>query len=426
MRRRSSFSRRPAEVVAGNEPEVEAGSEPTGTLELPLPGTTAEASGADTSLADGAGQTDVVTAEPPPALPPAPDPVVQLAEYRRRVQVDGGDVEARRGLARLLAARGEHALALEQYEAAREQKPEDPTLVLELAETLVALKRFAPADRELRRLLKFQPGNGAAYLTLGIASFRRGLYAQAEQERSVTEQLPQVAHAFLWRGAQPVEPADEAMRCRNARKRSAQRPVPTTSCISCTTEEPAARGGGAAPGARWAWSRSGGASRRAGGRALRPVARRGRQTPAMRRPSWPRPERASCRRMGEPPVGSALITPAGELRARYLVHVVVRSLTEPVSEATVRLALRNGLRRLQEWGIARVAMPLIDRRRKPGEDVACIMLDEYYDHAVTADYPTTLIIAAADEYELQACQRQLAARELPFLSDAPGPRHGAP
>jgi O-acetyl-ADP-ribose deacetylase (regulator of RNase III) len=137
---------------------------------------------------------------------------------------------------------------------------------------------------------------------------------------------------------------------------------------------------------------------------------------------------ASCRRMGEPPVGSALITPAGELRARYLVHVVVRSLTEPVSEATVRLALRNGLRRLQEWGIARVAMPLIGTGagNLDAEDVACIMLDEYNDHAVTADYPTTLIIAAADEYELQACQRQLAARELPYLSDAPGPRHGAP
>jgi tetratricopeptide (TPR) repeat protein len=214
MRRRSSFSRRPAEVVARNEPEVEAGSEPTGTLELPLHGTPAEASGADTSPADVAGAADVAAAEPPPASPPAPDPVLQLAEYRRRVQANGGDVEARRGLARLLAARGEHALALEHYEAAREQKPEDPTLVLELAETLVALKRFAPADRELRRLLKFQPGNGAAYLALGMASFRRGLYAQAEQElQRATELLPQAAHAFFFRGEalNQLSRLDEAM-----------------------------------------------------------------------------------------------------------------------------------------------------------------------------------------------------------------------
>ena len=148
-------------------------------------------------------------------------------------------------------------------------------------------------------------------------------------------------------------------------------------------------------------------------------------TPAMRRlelaagPALT----AYCQRLGEPPVGSALITPAGALRARFMVHVVVRSVDQPVSEAVVRLGFRNGLRRLQEWAIERVALPALGTGagNLDAEDVACIMLDEYYDHAVTADYPTELTIAAESDYELEAFRRQLAGRELPYLTDAAGP-----
>jgi O-acetyl-ADP-ribose deacetylase (regulator of RNase III) len=136
---------------------------------------------------------------------------------------------------------------------------------------------------------------------------------------------------------------------------------------------------------------------------------------------------AYCQRLREPPVGSALITPAGALPARFMVHVVVRSLDEPVSASGIRRGLRNGLRRLQEWAIEHVAMaPLgTGAGNLDAEDVARIMVDELYDHAVTADYPTRVIIAAESDYELGAFQRQLAARELPWLAgpaDPPGGR----
>lgn len=146
-------------------------------------------------------------------------------------------------------------------------------------------------------------------------------------------------------------------------------------------------------------------------------------TPAMRRLEQAAgPQLAAwCERLGEPPVGSALITPAGALRVRYVVHVVVRSRTEPVSEPVVRRALRNGLRRLQEWGIERVAMPPIGTGagNLDADDVARIMLDEYYDHATTADYPTAVTIAVSSDYELETFRGQLAARELPYLTDSP-------
>jgi len=147
-------------------------------------------------------------------------------------------------------------------------------------------------------------------------------------------------------------------------------------------------------------------------------------TPAMRRLELAAgPELAAyCHRLGEPPVGSALITPAGALRARFMVHVVVRSVDESVSEAVVRRGFRNGLRRLQEWAIERVGLPAIGTGagNLDAEEVARIMLDEYYDHAVTADYPTAVTIAAESDYELDAFRRQLAARELPYLTDAAG------
>src|SRR5690606_34790560 len=53
-----------------------------------------------------------------------------------------------------------------------------------------------------------------------------------------------------------------------------------------------------------------------------------------------------ARRLGELPVGSAVITGAGNLRAQFIVHAIVRSMDEPVTAPGVRRALQNGLRRL--------------------------------------------------------------------------------
>src|SRR5690606_1214599 len=75
---------------------------------------------------------------------------------------------------------------------------------------------------------------------------------------------------------------------------------------------------------------------------LRPIdANWGAVTPATRRLELAAgPALADqCRRLGELPVGSAVITGAGELAAEFMVHVVVRSIDEPVSPAGVRRGL---------------------------------------------------------------------------------------
>lgn len=126
-----------------------------------------------------------------------------------------------------------------------------------------------------------------------------------------------------------------------------------------------------------------------------------------------------CQRLGELPVGSAVITPAGSITAKFMVHVIVRSVEEPVSTASVHRALQNGLRRIQEWGLSRVAMPPLGTGagNLDAEDVARVMVETVYDHATTADYPAYIEIVVESDYESEAFQRQLAAQELPLLTD---------
>lgn len=144
-------------------------------------------------------------------------------------------------------------------------------------------------------------------------------------------------------------------------------------------------------------------------------------TPAMRRF-----ERAAgpalqsqCDRLGELPVGSAVITEAGALPVRFVVHAVVRSATEPVSEPVVERALRNGLRRVQEWGIESVALPPFGTGagNLDAEDVARLMIAVIQEHSARAEYPRQVTIVVENDYEEQAFAGQLAALALPLLAE---------
>ena len=144
-------------------------------------------------------------------------------------------------------------------------------------------------------------------------------------------------------------------------------------------------------------------------------------TPAMRRleiVAGPDVE-AQCRRIGELPVGSAAITTAGDLDAQFMVHVIVRSIDEQVSEAIVRRALQNGLRRLVEWGIGSVAIPPIGTGagNLDPEDAATEMIPTIIEHMRTSQYPSRVDLVVESDYEKDAFDRVLRTFELPILSD---------
>jgi O-acetyl-ADP-ribose deacetylase len=117
-----------------------------------------------------------------------------------------------------------------------------------------------------------------------------------------------------------------------------------------------------------------------------------------------------CRRLGELPVGSAVITPAGDLPAQFLIHAVVRSVDEPVTGSGVRRALLNGLRRAAEWGIERVAMaPLgTGAGNLDADEAASIMIPVLIEHMQEDGPPSEVEIYVDTEYEKDVFERQLA------------------
>lgn len=175
---------------------------PAGEADLPIDPDPAPAVAEPVS--EDAGVPEAASADVPAGVQEAAvpsDPAERLAHYRERVLTCPDDADVRHALARLLAELGEHTLSLEQYDALRVAQPEDTVLLLEQSELLVILKRFEPAERELRKLVKLEPENGRAWLQLGIVSFRKGLYAQAEQElRRAVQLLPETSAGYLYRG----------------------------------------------------------------------------------------------------------------------------------------------------------------------------------------------------------------------------------
>ena len=126
------------------------------------------------------------------------------------------------------------------------------------------------------------------------------------------------------------------------------------------------------------------------------------------------------RRLGELPVGSAVITPAGDLPAQFLIHAIVRSIDEPVTSSGVRRALQNGLRRLAEWGIQRVAMaPLgTGAGNLDADEAASVMIPVLLEHMHPGGPLSEVEIYVDSEYEKDVFERQLARHGGSGASDA--------
>lgn len=114
------------------------------------------------------------------------------------------------------------------------------------------------------------------------------------------------------------------------------------------------------------------------------------------------------RNFGELPVGAAVITAAGALAVDYLIHVVVRSVEQPVTAVVVRQCLTNAFRRLDEWGVESVALPLLGTgagNLDPGEAAAVVipLLREF-----TAATPRRVVLVTDGVYEHGLVEQELA------------------
>ena len=110
------------------------------------------------------------------------------------------------------------------------------------------------------------------------------------------------------------------------------------------------------------------------------------------------------RAFGELPVGGAVVTPAGDLGSELLIHVVIRSVEEPVSEERVARAFRNGLRQAAEWGVGTLAVPPlgVGAGNLDAEASARVMCSVLEEHRAGSPAPSEVLFLASNDYEEEA------------------------
>jgi O-acetyl-ADP-ribose deacetylase len=91
---------------------------------------------------------------------------------------------------------------------------------------------------------------------------------------------------------------------------------------------------------------------------------------------------AECDKLGPIPIGEAVLTGAGKLRARYVIHAASMQLGGRTSEAALRNSTRNSLKRAAEQRLKSIAFPAIGTgiAAFPIERCAVVMLEEIRDH----------------------------------------------
>lgn len=118
----------------------------------------------------------------------------------------------------------------------------------------------------------------------------------------------------------------------------------------------------------------------------------------------------------ELPVGAAVVTGAGgDLPAEFVIHAIIQSQTEAVSQQGVTRAWRSALERAREWEFARLSAPPlgIGAGNLALEDAAEIMVLELAAHKMRAAFPVdvALVVETDEEREIfEAALRKGIAR----------------
>jgi O-acetyl-ADP-ribose deacetylase (regulator of RNase III) len=109
-------------------------------------------------------------------------------------------------------------------------------------------------------------------------------------------------------------------------------------------------------------------------------------------------------------VGSAVVTPAGELGVELLIHGVVSSETEPVSRTSVRQAVTSALQRAADWGIEHLALaPFgIGAGNLDIEESAEIIAEAVRRHRQATRHPAMITIVVETTFEHDVFERLVA------------------
>jgi O-acetyl-ADP-ribose deacetylase (regulator of RNase III) len=113
---------------------------------------------------------------------------------------------------------------------------------------------------------------------------------------------------------------------------------------------------------------------------------------------------AALRRVQDPlDIGAAVVTAGGDLSAPFVLHLVIRTEDRPTTADAVRRALASAWQRAADWGLARVAAPLVGAG--PGqldpEDAARLLAETWRASAAAglADASLTVVVQRDAERE---------------------------
>jgi len=123
---------------------------------------------------------------------------------------------------------------------------------------------------------------------------------------------------------------------------------------------------------------------------------------------------------GPVPVGEAVVTGAGALKARYVIHAVVMGPDRVTDAEKIRLATRNALRRAGELGLKTVVFPALGTG-VGGLDLdlaAAVMISEVRSHLARGAELEEVLFALFDEKGFQAFSRIAGRRRIVCLGDS--------
>jgi len=118
-----------------------------------------------------------------------------------------------------------------------------------------------------------------------------------------------------------------------------------------------------------------------------------------------------CNRIGGTHVGGAVITGAGNLKAKYVIHAVGPRLGEGEAEHKLADAVKNSLKLCQERGISSIAFPAISTGifGYPAEECACVMLQTALNYIQTEkpDFPGEIVFCLYGKKNFEIFRHEL-------------------
>lgn len=139
-------------------------------------------------------------------------------------------------------------------------------------------------------------------------------------------------------------------------------------------------------------------------------------TPAMSRLDVHAGERFANQRRVQIPldIGAAVVTGAGDLAAKFVVHAVIQSQLASTSRESIRRALLSAWQRASDWELGAIATPLVGTGagQLSLEEAATLLTDTLREHRTHAEYPSQVQIVLEHEAERSAVEAVVARRPV--------------